>query len=381
MTMTNDVATKIVLNGAGPGPDEIAKLARFPASNPHPVLRASPEGAIRYANPAGNALLDAWNLALGDRLPEPWPGLIAMAMEGDELYPHETTIGQQRWSIDLTAVPQDSCVYLYGQDVTQQWETEAQLRQSQKLEAVGRLAGGIAHDFNNWLQVINGFSDLLVQRLEDDEEGRRYAERIRDAGNRGATLVAQLLTFGRRQELHPTLERVDEVVDELSELLQRLLGPEVALDVRHEQRAEPVLLDRNLFEQALMNLAVNARDAMPRGGRLRIATGNRVCLLHPAGMEASTVVRVSDDGAGMDDTTRLRIFEPFFTTKRAGEGTGLGLSMVDGFVAQSGGHIAVESAIGQGTTFEIALPWPERRRAAGPTPAALADRTARRRGV
>jgi signal transduction histidine kinase len=232
-------------------------------------------------------------------------------------------------------------------------DAQTQLVQSQKMEAVGRLAGGVAHDFNNLLTIITGRSELLLRALPADHPRRRDMELILQTAERAATLTAQLLAFSRKQILQPQALDLNAVVLRIAPMLRRLIGEDVELVTELEPALGSVRADPGQVEQVVMNLAVNARDAMPRGGRLRIRTAT-VAEEEPGGRWAR--LEVADTGTGMSAETRARIFEPFFTTKGPGEGTGLGLSMVYGIVEQSGGRIAVASEVGRGTTFEILLP-------------------------
>jgi len=243
---------------------------------------------------------------------------------------------------------------------------EQQLRHSQKMEAVGRLAGGIAHDFNNLLTVIISYGTMLVRRLPaDDPRAKDIGEMVR-AGHRAAELTRQLLAFSRRQVLQPSVVDLAQVVAGMSNMIRRTIGEDVELALVTPAPVDPVYVDPGQIEQVILNLVVNARDAMPRGGRITIETG--------VGIEPDRYVRmtVRDTGEGMDEETLSHIFEPFFTTKEAGKGTGLGLSTVMGIVEQSGGKIFVESAVGKGTAFEIYLP-----RHAAPLPDERAPQTAR----
>jgi len=243
-------------------------------------------------------------------------------------------------------------------------QSEAQLRQSQKMEAVGRLAGGVAHDFNNLLTVITGRTQLLLAQIGADTARRRELELIEQTAERAASLTSQLLAFSRKQVRQPTLLDLNAAVGALAGFLRRLIGEDIELTLRPTLDLPPVHADRAQLEQVLVNLAVNARDAMPHGGRLTIATGT----LRTTGVASEPVpagdwvtLAVADTGHGIDPASQPLVFEPFFTTKEPGKGTGLGLSIVYGIVEQSGGRIALESEPEQGTTFTVYLPWaPER---------------------
>ena len=247
-------------------------------------------------------------------------------------------------------------------DVTDRKKLEEQFRQAQKMEAVGRLAGGIAHDFNNLLMVIQGYADLLADRLPAGDPLRRNAEQIQTSAQRAASLTQQLLAFSRKQILAPKVLNVQTVVADMEKMLRRLIGEDIELQTSSAPDLWLVKADRSQIEQVVMNLAVNARDAMPRGGRLMIETANiefDSTLAHPpAVLEPGKYVMlaVTDNGSGMDATTQAHIFEPFFTTKEKGKGTGLGLATVYGVVKQSGGYVWVYSEPGHGTTFKVYLP-------------------------
>jgi PAS domain S-box-containing protein len=257
-----------------------------------------------------------------------------------------------------------------NRDLTQQklvekalHESEAKLRQSQKMEAVGRMAGGVAHDFNNVLTVITGYSSLLLQYLPgEDEQRRNMMEQIEKAARRATMLTRQLLAFSRQQVLQPQELDLKAVLGQMADMLQRLIGESITLRIRPGSAPSIVKADQGQIEQVIMNLTVNARDAMPRGGELLIETdtvmfdqqAKAAGIMVPPGRYV--VLSVSDTGCGMDAETQLRIFEPFFTTKEQGKGTGLGLSTVYGIVKQSDGDIMVSSQPGQGTTFKVYLP-------------------------
>jgi two-component system, cell cycle sensor histidine kinase and response regulator CckA len=251
---------------------------------------------------------------------------------------------------------------LYALDTTEQRQLEQQFAQAQKMQAVGQLAGGVAHDFNNVLQAIIGYSDLLLANHRPTDPAFQDIMQIKHNANRAASLVRQLLAFSRRQTLRPETLNLTDTLADLSMLLKRLLGERVELDLKHGRDLWPVRADVNQFEQVIVNLAVNARDAMPDGGRVGIRTANvaadEAARMGLTGMPAAdyVLVEVSDMGTGIPPEVMDKIFEPFFTTKEVGKGTGLGLSTVFGIVKQSGGFIYVDSVVGQGTTFRIFLP-------------------------
>ena len=247
-----------------------------------------------------------------------------------------------------------------GIDTTEEKRMEERLRQSQKLEAVGRLAGGVAHDFNNLLTIILGYSDLALLSARDGSV-REHVGEVKKASERAAALTKQLLAFSRRQVLQPSVLDLRTVVADTDKMLRRLIGEDIDLVSVSQPELGRVKADRGQIEQVLMNLVVNARDAMPDGGRLTIETENVEIdedYARGRGMSAGPYIRlcVTDSGHGMDAATQARIFEPFFTTKKEGKGTGLGLATVYGIVKQSGGHIWVYSEPGRGTTFKIYLP-------------------------
>ncbi|RQW77648.1 MAG: response regulator, partial [Geobacter sp.] len=239
---------------------------------------------------------------------------------------------------------------------------ENQLRHSQKMEAIGTLAGGVAHDFNNILTCILGYCSLMEMKIADYDPLRAYPAKIMASANRAAVLTQGLLTYSRKQPLHPRPVDVNEVVEQVEHMLARLLNEEIELSIHTVKTPLTVLADSLQIEQVLINLATNARDAMPRGGMLQIATGwlemdVNFIKAHGYGKPGSyALITVSDTGAGMDDGTKKRIFEPFYTTKEVGKGTGLGLSITYGIVKQHDGFINVDSEVGKGTTFAIYLP-------------------------
>ena len=276
------------------------------------------------------------------------------------------------------------------QEIAQRESLEAQFRQAQKMEAVGRLAGGVAHDFNNQLTAILGYTDLLARRGGPQAPARHDLEQIRKAATQAATLTRQLLAFSRKQVLQARVLNPNAVVHDMRNILSRLLGEDIQLETALAPDAGNVRTDPGQLQQVIMNLVVNARDAMPEGGKLTLETGN--VTLDETYAQTHVEVKpgpyvmlaVSDTGCGMTEDVQQHLFEPFFTTKDHGKGTGLGLATVHGIIRQSGGSIGVYSEPGRGTTFRVYLPHvdaPEEVRAASgaarPAPSSQRDRPAR----
>jgi PAS domain S-box-containing protein len=291
--------------------------------------------------------------------------------------------GQWIWirSRGRAAVDADGKAVVEGTftEVTRQKSLEEQVRQSQKMEAIGQLTGGIAHDFNNMLAVILGNGRMLLDDLNEGDPRREDAEAIIDAADRAAALTRQLLTFSRRQVVQPTPLNLNHVVRGIEKMLRRVIGEDIDLSIGVPDDLGTVVADASGIEQVIMNLVVNARDAMPGGGRLIIETSNVTLDEECAAMHvdatpgAHVMLAVTDTGSGMDAETRRRAFEPFFTTKPQGMGTGLGLSTCYGIVREARGHIAIYSEIGHGTVFKVYLPRIDAQRRA---PAAVAASTA-----
>ena len=266
--------------------------------------------------------------------------------------------------VSLSTVETDDGIFgiAFISDISPRKALEAQLMHAQKMEAVGRLAGGVAHDFNNMLTVIAGYNRMILDELSTLDPLRGYAEEILKAADRAGALTNQLLAFSRRQVMQPRIINLNAVIGQTEKMLRRLIGEDVELVMSLDRDAGNIKADPNHIEQAIVNLAVNSRDAMPNGGRLTIETGNvqidETYVKTHMGVKPGdfVMIAVSDTGHGMDSATRQNIFEPFFTTKQQGKGTGLGLATVYGMVKQSGGDIWVYSEPGQGTTFKLYFP-------------------------
>ncbi|MEO6097516.1 MAG: response regulator [Fibrobacteria bacterium] len=330
------------------------------------------DGIIRFANPAFSAIL---GITDGNAVSRPYPfamepGVVRefdySGREGNPV-PIEITLAETQWesgSAFLASVRDISARRVTENALK---DSEEKLRQAQKLESIGRLAGGVAHDFNNLLTAINGYTDMVLAAMDDENPLKGYLHEVHRSGERAAELTHQLLAYSRKQVLVPKLLNLNTVVDSMTNMLRRLIGDNIELLAVPDPHLGLVKADPGQLEQVIMNLVVNAKDAMPDGGRISVETGAEVldadsAALHPIDKEISiapgnyVVLTVADTGTGMDEETRARIFEPFFTTKEVGRGTGLGLSMVYGFVKQSGGNITVSSIPDEGTTFRIYLP-------------------------
>ena len=315
------------------------------------------------------------NQLIGRRVADLWPNYAAEYEKHDRyvlennkplevvaVAPHAD--GVHQWLVTKFPIPKLEGPSLLGAiaiDITERRRMEEQLQQKQKMEAIGHLAGGIAHDFNNLLTIILGRSELILQRPVG-QNYKREVEMIRGTAERAAGLTRQLLQFSRQQVLQPKTININVIIKDISEMLQRLVGEHIEFILTLDPALPSVLADPSQFQQIIMNLVVNARDAMPQGGRLLIETravdlDSEYARLHESVRPGRHVVlNVTDTGSGMDEKTRQRLFEPFFTTKNVGKGTGLGLSTVYGIVKQSGGNIWVYSEPGRGSTFKVYLP-------------------------
>ncbi|WP_245823185.1 ATP-binding protein [Antarctobacter heliothermus] len=342
---------------------------------PVPLLKVAPDGEVMRANPEARRLL---NLGQGD------PGHVAEHMEGlgraikDWLQEAADGRGLHRSEfLRLTRADREVFVQVTLNRVIEEGETaliavlndatelktlEAQFVQSQKMQAIGQLAGGVAHDFNNLLTAISGHCDLLLLRHDQGDPDYGDLVQINQNANRAAALVGQLLAFSGKQTMQPEIMELRDTLSDLAHLLNRLVGEKVRLTLKHDPILPQVRGDRRQLEQVMMNLVVNARDAMPEGGEIVVETESRT-LNEPMTRDRAVVapgiyvsVRVTDEGIGIPQDKLQKVFEPFFTTKRTGEGTGLGLSTVYGIVKQTGGFIFVDSVVGQGTCFTLLFP-------------------------
>jgi PAS domain S-box-containing protein len=343
----------------------IQKLAAFPRVNPNPVLEFAGDGTLTYSNDAAREL--ATSLGRDDLLSilPPNPGEIATEclLKGQKRLREEVCIQGRTISWSFFPVVSNQVVHCYGADITDVLNLEAQFRHAQKLESVGQLAAGVAHDFNNILTVIQGYSECLLAKAHPNGGPDTGAlKQISDAARRAATLTRQLLMFSRKQVIQTKLLDLNAVLQNLANMLLRLLGEDIKLEADYGSNMPRIEADTGMLEQVVMNLAVNSRDAMPKGGKLLIATScveidTSYAAQHPDSRAGSFVcLSVTDTGCGMDRKTLERIFEPFFSTKEVGKGTGLGLATVYGIVKQHEGWVEVTSEVGVGTTFKIYFP-------------------------
>jgi two-component system cell cycle sensor histidine kinase/response regulator CckA len=323
-------------------------------SNADAIVVVGEDHQILYTNPAAETLFGRKRKALVGQ-PFGMPVVLAETTELHILRPN----GEQIVA-DMRAVETDwmgSPAYVVSlRDVTARKQLEEELRQAHKMEALGNLAGGIAHEFNNLLTAILFSSGCLVEQLPEEDNLHRYANQIRSVANRAAALTGQLLTFSRKRHVKPTLHDLNEIVTNMTTLLSQIIGKNIKLTTSTSHQPALVVLDRGQFEQVIINLAVNARDAMPNGGALDY----HVELIDSEDSESDqkyVVLTVTDTGCGMSSDVQARVFEPFFTTKDEGRGTGLGLATAHGVIHQAGGRIMVNSVEGEGSVFRVILPY------------------------
>ncbi len=389
----------LLLRGALGGFDDEDGLALFDAL-PVPLLTVSADGEILLSNGSARTLLDIESvegLRISDLLEGPgrmitdWlddalagrgtvqPEILAVRNANREIFVQVT----------LRPLPgaKDPVLVAVLSDATKLKTLEAQFVQSQKMQAIGQLAGGVAHDFNNLLTAISGHCDLLLTRHDPEDADYPDLVQISQNANRAAALVSQLLAYSRKQTMQPETLDLRDMLSELTHLLNRLIGERITLTLEHDPALWPVRADKRQLEQVIMNLVVNARDAMPEGGEIRITTSNRR-LEAPIERDRATVaagryveVSVEDEGAGMSKATLEKIFDPFFTTKRPGEGTGLGLSTAYGIVKQTGGFIFADSTPQEGTRFRLLFPAHDKPATESHAPPAPTMRKERKAGV
>ncbi|MCX5516034.1 hybrid sensor histidine kinase/response regulator [Kaistia algarum] len=379
-------ATRTIVLNRGPGEDVSEALraaevrfARFFNYTPFAIASVDKSGRVGRTNAAfarllGQTRLEGTRARLTEFVAEPSRPALEAALEAaaggqGEIPPVDTLVaggGERNVRFYVSAVDEeardDEIATVYALDTTEQRALEIQFAQSQKMQAVGQLAGGVAHDFNNVLTAIIGFSDLLLANHRPSDPSFQDIMNIKQNANRAAGLVRQLLAFSRRQTLRPQTLAIGDVLSDLSILLERLLGEKVKLAVVHGRDVWPIKADLNQFEQVVINLAVNARDAMPKGGQLTLRTKNieaeAVAAYGYKDLPAHdyVLIEVQDTGTGIPPEIQSKIFEPFFSTKEVGKGTGLGLSTVYGIVRQTGAHIFFDSEIDKGTIFRIFVP-------------------------
>lgn len=343
---------------------------------PEAVIAFGPTGQTVFANPRaaivfGRSIEELSKLHFENLFPERFRQAFPMLAKSSAPSRDLTGLAVLRpdgteLPVELSAAPisisDEELTLVFLSDISERLSLEAQLRQAQKLESLGQLAGGVAHDFNNLLTVIGGNTDLARMSMESNEPADPYLDQIARAATRATSLTRQLLSFARRQKVEPSKMNVNEVLRDVAKMLRRLIGEDVSLEMLLESERPLIFADPGQFEQVILNLVINARDAMPNGGRLVIRTSDfhlGAGDVHElAGLPTGDYVllNVADTGQGMPPEVRTRIFEPFFTTKEVGKGTGLGLSTVYGIVKQCGGSISVYSEPGQGTSFKILLP-------------------------
>ena len=350
-------------------------LQAFIQSSPLAIISLDPEGNVRNWNTRAEILF-GWTAdeIVGRPIPSRSPrsaeevadlmkrALAGESLQGEEILRHRkdgTPVHAAVWAASLyNEAGETAEVVAFVADTSREKRLAEQLQQSQKMEAVGRLAGGIAHDFNNVLTAITGYAELALRKIKPDDPVRRNLEGIRAAADKATAFTRQVLSFSRKQKSSPRLIDLDEVAASVVSMLRPVIGEDIRVAQARSSSLWSVKADPGQLQQVLLNLAVNARDAMPEGGELAIETGNvELPDAHSVGVTGSFVmVAVRDTGVGMSDDVRGHLFEPFFTTKEPGRGTGLGLATVHGIVKQSGGHLVVESTLGRGSTFRVYLP-------------------------
>ena len=344
--------------------EKIQKLAAFPRTNPNPVLEFSAEWKMTYSNDAAQQMAASLNKdsLLAALPPDTQLIIVECLMTGQNKINLQTSLQGRTISWSFIPNAASKTVHCYASEITERLNLEAQLRHSVKMEAIGQLAAGVAHDFNNILTVIQGHADMLLRTAKPGTDNEKPLLQICQASERAGKLIKQLLMFSRKQVLQLRFVDVNEIIGNVSKMLQRLLGEHVQFEFVQGQNLPAIYADVGMIEHILVNLSINSRDAMPGGGRLIISTSQvtlepLASILNPDARPGDFVcLSVKDTGCGMDSTTLHHLFEPFFTTKETGKGTGLGLATVYGIVNQHQGWIVVDSQLNVGSTFTIFLP-------------------------
>jgi len=343
--------------------EKTQRPATFATTDPNPVLAFDAEGALTYFNEAGRRLAATFGAdSPSGIMPPESRAIIAECLSTGESKNLQTTAQGRTILWFFIPVLASRTVHCYGAETTERLNPEAQLRHSAKMEAVGRLAAGVAHDFNNILTIIQGHAALLAQSPGLAPKSEKSVGQIVAAAEHASQLISQLLMFSRKQVMQPRHVNLNDIIQNLTSMLRGLIGEPVVLEFNPAPDLPPLWVDVGMMEQVLVNLVINARDSMSRGGRLLLATSRQTLdpvatLLNPEARPGEFVcLRVTDTGCGMDAATLGHLFEPFFTTKEPGKGTGLGLATVYGIIKQHRGWIVVDSQVGQGTTVTLFLP-------------------------
>jgi signal transduction histidine kinase/signal recognition particle receptor subunit beta/CheY-like chemotaxis protein len=347
---------------------DVQKLAAFARRHPNPFIELAFDGTVNYLNDAARDIFQILRVANPAELLGPQARSICeeCLREGRNKLSHQIQINGRTMTWSFFPIVGGQVIHCYGSDVTERLDLEAQLRHAQKLESVGQLAAGVAHDFNNILTIIQGHTERVLTQLEANSFLADPLKQVSAAAKRASSLTQQLLMFSRKQKMHRMVLDLNKVIGNLGNMLQHLIGHDIALETKFASPLPLIEADTGMIEQIIMNLSVNARDAMPKGGRLIVTTAevsiDETHIGHNPDARAGRFVRLSvtDTGTGMSPETLERIFEPFFTTKEVGKGTGLGLATVYGIVKQHQGWVEIRSELKVGTTFTVFLPASEK---------------------
>lgn len=345
--------------------EQIQRLSAFPESNPNPVFEFLPDGTISYRNQASYKVAETFEKKLPEEiLPSNYEEIVRECFRTKENKRHiDVRFNGRTVSWSFYPIEETNAVHCYGSEITDLKQLEQQLMQSQKMEAIGNLAGGIAHDFNNILTVISGTLDLIMFKSDESNPFHQDFKQVKDASIRAAALTRQLLLYSRKHHMEVALLDINNTIKSLLKMLIRLIGENVAIHPELEKDVWMINGDKGNLEQMLMNLVINARDAMSKGGEITIKTENITVtkgfskpIPDTCSYGRYVLIAVSDTGMGMDKATQEHIFEPFYTTKGPGKGTGLGMSVVYGIVKEHGGWIEVNSEPGNGTEISVYIP-------------------------